>query len=161
MSGINKVKEKAKLSIDDMYEDLHAEKPKIEAGKAPEQLTGKPATHLNGSEESHRAIVPQYEASKSTQNHIDQMEINQESYKDEPVNAQTEMISITKQRQKEPTFKMTFNLSPNIYRDFNLLYATRLLEGRKSEKSEMICEAIQLLLKNENEKHLNRKHPLA
>jgi hypothetical protein len=44
---------------------------------------------------------------------------------------------------------MTFNLTEDIYKAFNDLYAHRILQGRKTEKSELICEAIQLLLKLE------------
>jgi len=55
------------------------------------------------------------------------------------------------QSQKIPTYKMTFNLTEDIYKAFNDLYANRMLQGRKTEKSEMICEAIQWLIKMEDE----------
>ena len=49
--------------------------------------------------------------------------------------------------QKIPTYKMTFNMREDIYKAFNDLYANLILQGRQTEKSELICEAIQLLLK--------------
>ena len=53
--------------------------------------------------------------------------------------------------QKVPTCKMTFNLTEDIYKAFNDLYAQRMLKGRKTEKSELICEAIQWLIKMEGD----------
>ena len=44
---------------------------------------------------------------------------------------------------------MTFNLTEETYKAFNDLYANRMLQGRKTEKSELICEAIQWLIKME------------
>ena len=64
----------------------------------------------------------------------------------------TSLFSSSKQQiQKVPTYKMTFNLNEDIYKAFNDLYANRMLQGRKTEKSEMICEAIQWLIKMEEE----------
>ena len=53
------------------------------------------------------------------------------------------------QSPKAPTYKMTFNLTEDVYKSFNDLYAHRMLQGRKTEKSEMICEAIEWLIKME------------
>ncbi len=45
--------------------------------------------------------------------------------------------------------KMTFYMTPEHYKAFNDIYATRLLRGRRTEKSALICEAIELLLAKE------------
>lgn len=46
--------------------------------------------------------------------------------------------------------KMTLYLTEEMYKAFNDIYANRMLEGRKTEKSALICEAVELLRKHEN-----------
>ena len=53
------------------------------------------------------------------------------------------------QSTKTPSYKMTFNLTEESYKAFNDLYAKRMLLGRKTEKSEMMSEAIYLLVNAE------------
>lgn len=51
--------------------------------------------------------------------------------------------------------KMTLNVTEDVYKAFTDIYATRLLQGRATEKSALICEAITLLYakeKNEGNK---------
>lgn len=71
----------------------------------------------------------------------------------EPQPSRQPTIFSTKQskNQRIPTCKMTFNLREDIYKAFNDLYAHRILQGRTTEKSEMICEAIQLLIDMEKQ----------
>jgi hypothetical protein len=45
--------------------------------------------------------------------------------------------------------KMTFYLSQELYDAFHEVYAKRMLQGRKTEKSMLLCEAIELLYRNE------------
>ena len=47
--------------------------------------------------------------------------------------------------------KMTLYLTEEMYKAFNDIYAKRMLEGKKTEKSALICEAVELLRKHENE----------
>jgi hypothetical protein len=47
--------------------------------------------------------------------------------------------------------KMTLYLTEEMYKAFNDIYAKRMLEGRKTEKSALICEAVELLRKHENQ----------
>ena len=63
--------------------------------------------------------------------------------------SQPNSLSKPSKNQRIPTCKMTFNLREDIHKAFNDLYANRILQGRASEKSEMICEAIQLLINKE------------
>ena len=63
---------------------------------------------------------------------------------------QNESHTKQSQPQKAQTYKMTFNLTEDIYKSFNDLYANRMLQGRKTEKSELIIEAIQCLINKEN-----------
>ena len=66
---------------------------------------------------------------------------------------QPTILSKPSKNQRIPTCKMTFNLREDIHKAFNDLYANRILQGRATEKSEMICEAIQLLINMEEEQN--------
>ena len=59
--------------------------------------------------------------------------------------------TVNQSNEKLRPCKMTFNLSEELYKAFNDLYAIRILQGKKTEKSEMLCEAIKLLLKAEEQ----------
>lgn len=148
MSGINEIKRKAKLSIDEMYD-----KPTVgiienqETEKPENQQPGKPEIHSNENSspmqiqeeislENHKNV--RFSTEQSEKNEINPMHQTIQQATIFPKNLQT--------TQKIPTYKMTFNLSEKAYKTFNDLYAKRMLMGRKTEKSEMICEAIQWLL---------------
>lgn len=60
-----------------------------------------------------------------------------------------ELNSHRKQATFSPTFKMTFTLNERDYKSFNDIYAKRIIQGRKTDKSHLISEAIQLLEKME------------
>lgn len=45
--------------------------------------------------------------------------------------------------------KMTLYLTEEMYKAFNDIYARRIIDGRKTQKSELICEAIALLCKED------------
>ena len=170
MSGIKNLKAKSKIQLDEMFDPKPVGKPEIqkdgkeeikqptqmdiqqvinplnqlinkpdvqptsllaakEAPPLPPQFAGQPTTQPTGKLETHLGVNPEGQMSRHTP------------------------IFPTKQpqNQKIPTYKMTFNLSEDIYKAFNDLYAHRMLRGRKTEKSEMICEAIQWLIKMEEE----------
>lgn len=46
--------------------------------------------------------------------------------------------------------KITFNTSERLLDAFNDLYATRIIEKRKTDKSALLNEALELLLEKEN-----------
>ena len=103
--------------------------------------TGNPASHKTKQAVVHTTI----QQTENLERHLD-------AKQEYPMNRQAVIFPTSKQQtQKVPTYKMTFNLTEDIYKAFNDLYANRMLQGRKTEKSEMICEAIQWLIKMEEE----------
>lgn len=54
--------------------------------------------------------------------------------------------------KRNMNFKMTFNVNEDTFLAFNEIYAKRMLEGNKTEKSVMICEAIKMYYEYEIEK---------
>ena len=162
MSGISEIKKKAKLSIDEMYDNQAVGKlDNQKDGKPESKQTNQPASQLENKPDSQPAGSPSFqEISQSLNNKAGHTTIQQngklETHPDvrqEPQTTRpTTIFPTTKQQtQKIPTYKMTFNLTEDIYKAFNDLYANRMLQGRKTEKSEMICEAIQWLIKMEDE----------
>ncbi|WP_042279758.1 hypothetical protein [Candidatus Protochlamydia sp. R18] len=162
MSGISEIKKKTKLSIDEMYDNESVgEMGKHKNGKMESKPSIQPAEHLSNNPDFHFTSNSFIQQSRKTVMHkTGQANIHQngklESHSDirqgSRIAGQTNAFPTAKQQtQKSPTYKMTFNLTEDIYKAFNDLYATRMLKGRKTEKSEMICEAIQWLIKMEEE----------
>ena len=160
MSGISDIKKKAKLSLDEMYDSQPVGKldtqndgkpdvketshPEKQFGNIPDsQPPGNPSAHESIQPISHKSILPAIRQGEG-------MENNPDFRQDAQLARQTTIFNTRPQEQKIPTYKMTFNLTEDIYKSFNDLYAHRMLQGRKTEKSEMICEAIQWLIKMEN-----------
>ena len=161
MSGISDIKKKAKLSLDEMYDSqpvgkLDSQKdgipdikqtiqPAIHIGNFPDvHPSGNPSVHEPIQPISHKTALPAIHQAGSLEN-------NPDLRQDTQLARQTTIFPNTRQQtHKIPTYKMTFNLTEDIYKSFNDLYAHRMLQGRKTEKSEMICEAIQWLIKMEN-----------
>lgn len=139
-AGISEIKKKAKLSLDEMYDD-------IPVGVLDNQKENKPEKQLSNNpaiQHSNSPIQVQADEPQKTQPDLEQ--ISHSSH------ASASLFTSSKQPlQKIPTYKMTFNLSEGVYKAFNNLYANRMIQGRKTEKSEMICEAIQWLIKMEEE----------
>lgn len=162
MSGISEIKKKAKLSIDEMYDNQPVGKlDNQKDGKPESKQTIQPEVQLENKPDSHPAGSPSFqEISQSLNNKAGhttiqqngKLETNSDVKQETQTTRQTTIFPTTKQQiQKIPTYKMTFNLTEDIYKAFNDLYANRMLQGRKTEKSEMICEAIQWLIKMEEE----------
>jgi hypothetical protein len=162
MSGINEIKKKAKLSIDEMYDTQSVGKmDNQEEGKPENKQTTHPDTQKENNQDDQPSRKPLVQKTdqpaihKSTQKTINpsgQPEIHLDRKQDFQSIRQSSQFPTSKQQtQKIPTYKMTFNLTEDIYKAFNDLYANRMLQGRKTEKSEMICEAIQWLIKMEDE----------
>lgn len=136
-SGIEEIKIKTKLSLDEMYDN---------------QLDGNPDIQINGNIEKKTTIHPSVQQELKPAEHSKNqspMQVN------EKMSVEDKKYFHSQITPKEPTYKMTFNLSPEIFKGFNDIYAKRLLNGRKTEKSELICEAIRLLIQTENENFPN------
>ena len=162
MSGISEIKKKAKLSIDEMYDNQAVGKlDNQKDGKPESKQTNQPEVQVENKPDSQPAGSPSFqEISQSLNNKAGHTTIHQNGkmesqpdVKPEPQPARQPTILSSKQskNQKIPTCKMTFNLREDIHKAFNDLYANRILQGRATEKSEMICEAIQLLITMEEE----------
>lgn len=162
MSGIDEIKKKAKMSIDEMYDNqpvgkLDSQKDgKLEIKQTTQeaaQIEIKTDSHLAGNPSSQESIQPiSLKASQTTINQSGSLETNPDLKQETQITRQTVRFLTTKQQtQKIPTCKMTFTLTEDIYTAFNDLYANRMLQGRKTEKSDMICEAIQWLIKMEDD----------
>ncbi len=162
MSGISEIKKKAKLSIDEMYDNQSVGKMDNQKdGKPESKQTIQPEVQLENKPDSQPVGSPSFqEISQSLNNKAGhttiqqngKLETNPDVKQETQTTRPTTIFPTTKQQtQKIPTYKMTFNLTEDIYKAFNDLYANRMLQGRKTEKSEMICEAIQWLIKMEDE----------
>lgn len=151
MSGISEIKKKAKLSMDEMY-DVQP------VGK----LDNQEETSMNIQQSGHSVVpnnrkqdIPQAINSFNQEltNSIEMQDHNFDNKQKLLSNKQRTTVPIAQySNQKIYPYKMTFCLTENTYRAFNDLYAQRMLQGRKTEKSEMFSEAIQLLLQNEESK---------
>jgi ABC-type Zn2+ transport system substrate-binding protein/surface adhesin len=152
MSGIDKIKHKAKLSLDEMFDNqsvgLMENQEVVNPGN---KQHGQPANHMIRQQDNHTLNQTNRQTDDQqngkVDNHFYLKPDNQTNIQSFPIKKQ--------QTQKEATYKMTFNLREEIYKSFNDLYAQRMLQGRKTEKSEMICEAIQWLIKMDKEQEYN------
>lgn len=126
--GISEIKKKTKLAMDEMYESQPV-------GQTDKQLSGLPEIKPTIQETIQPEIKPSITDQKESYNKNEKFE-NFHS----------------RQQTKEPTFKMTFNLPKEFYKAFNDIYAQRIINGCKTEKSELICEAIHLLAQVEKGK---------
>lgn len=158
MSGIDGMKKKVKLSIDEMYDDKAV-------GQLDNQKDGnteinqniQPAIQYENKLDNQTARNPTYQESiqptnhqaGQTSNHPQESSQKYGSLQSEPGIRQMIVLGGRQQTPKVQTYKMTFNLSEDIYKAFNHLYAQRMIEGRKTEKSELICEAITWLIEME------------
>lgn len=116
MSGIDAIKKRTKLSLDEMYDSQPV-------GRLDTQKATKPTTFQSikpaAQQPAKPAAAPSYPPMKPQQS------------------------------SKLASYKMTFNLSEKAFKTFNDLYAKRMLKGCKTEKSDLICEAIEWLAKME------------
>lgn len=152
MSGINEIKRKAKLSMDEMYDNQLVGKTEKKQTIKPEtqkknKLDSQPSNNIS-SKEVVRSI--RHVDGKTTINQSENTETNPDTKQESQKMGQISIFLTQKQQTpKLPTYKMTFNLTADIYKAFNDLYANRILQGRKTEKSELISEAIQWLIQME------------
>jgi hypothetical protein len=161
MSGINEIKKKAKLSIEEMYDnqsvgkmEKHEEifkrnqKTKQEGNKPESKTKPQKTLQQNNQSEIHIGKMNSFIDSENAENLT--------KYRNEyQTTSCSPLISTPKQQApKLPTYKMTFTLTEEIYKAFNDLYAKRILQGRKTDKSELICEAIEWLIKIEENQNI-------
>lgn len=154
MSGINDVKKKAKLSIDEMYDNqpvgnLDNQKEMKKETQQTIQPENNPDFQSDGNPYFHT------ENNKNVQKTFHQNGNMGNGIQENNTSTRSPLFLAKQQTQKTSTYKMTFNLTEDIYKAFNDLYANRMLQGRKTEKSELICEAIQWLIKIEEEQNNN------
>jgi len=179
MSAINELKEKSKkqlqvnekrkMGLSEMFGDQSVGKPANQQdgnpeNKQPSDMDNHQAINiihqmasLTDSQElsnhpSQQTIFPREQLAGHTTIHpVGKMDTQMDVKPETKLVRQPTILSKQSKNQKIPTFKMTFNLREDIHKAFNDLYANRILQGRATEKSEMICEAIQLLLTMEEE----------
>ncbi|MGH2612591.1 MAG: hypothetical protein ACRDFB_06025 [Rhabdochlamydiaceae bacterium] len=181
MSGINALKEKSKkhlethekhkMGLGEIFEDQTVGKPDNQKDGKPEvkqtnQLDIQKSTNPVSQTATHPEVQPssqtlsQQTISPTPHLHgqpathpVGKMEIQPDVNPDSQTSRQPTIFS-TKQpkNQKVPTTKMTVNLREDIHKAFNDLYAHRILRGEAPEKSEMICEAIEWLIKMEEKR---------
>lgn len=167
------VNEKRKMGLGEMFGDQAVGKPDTQQDGNPEskqtsqmdshqtmnpvsQSASNPEGQTPATPSFQQAIFPSPQPAGHTAIHppvhpVGKMEA-QVDVKPEPQPArQPTILSKQSKNQRIPTCKMTFNLREDIHKAFNDLYANRILQGRATEKSEMICEAIQLLINMEEE----------
>jgi hypothetical protein len=158
MSGIDAIKRKTKMSLDELYEEQPSRKLDVQNSKEPAiQQVDQPELPQEYSQP-----VPQL-CDPAPQNIIQPLGVMEDntqivrqdallnSNQGSQMNQQTQQYIVAKRPPaKIVTYKMTFALPEDMYQAFNDLYARRMLEGRKTNKSEMICEAIQWLVQNEH-----------
>lgn len=162
MSGIKNLKEKSKIQLDEMFDNKQVGKPEIqkngkeESKQNPHLDTQQLMNPINKPEDSSFIKAPPLSSIQFS----NQM-APQPAEKTQPApNLKSDVSRLRPSvmfsnksipNQKNPTYKMTFMLTEDIYKAFNDLYAHRMLQGRKTDKSDMICEAIQWLIKMEEE----------
>jgi hypothetical protein len=157
MSGINELKNKTKISLDEMYEDQASEKQNVQKDKSTTQQSSK-TTKKSLKNENMELINTPLQKKEIAPTHPktelkhDFSAVNPNIPLDSHFlpNQESRFPSSKQQPYKLPTYKMTFTLSESIYKAFNDLYAKRMLQGRKTEKTELICEAIKWLIKMED-----------
>jgi hypothetical protein len=173
MSGIDemKVKIKKKMTLDDLpvpsqkknsQESIAVHSAVNTAAHLDEQQLNT-AKQLPVSIDVHQDVQQDVQYSVNTavqyaetakQNSVNtEKQQNADLYSNRPTHNTTN-YSNTVIQQAKTTYgrKVTLYLTEELYKAFNDIYAQRMLEGRKTEKSALICEAIELLWQNENKR---------
>jgi len=160
MSGINEIKKKTKLTLDEMYgnqsvgnlnsqEEIKQDNKQFNKtafhGDARQEPLKNEAIldHASDYVDTHKAGNMDIHPSSPVEAHLSYKQDFQEKR-----NNAAETI-VKQQQTKAITYKMTFSLTEEAHKAFNDLYALRMINGRKTEKSVLICEAIDLLTRME------------
>ncbi len=126
MSGVDKIKAKAKLSLDEMFDNTESGLPEIRKSVQPDTRT-----------EVRRDGQPEVQLDNQTEVRLD----GRTNYR---------FPNRKDGRNKEKMdCKMTFNVNQDTFDAFNEIYKKRLIEGNDTNKAVLICEAIQLLYEKE------------
>lgn len=168
MSGIKNIKEKSKIQLDEMFDSKSVGKPDIQKDGNPEikqttqpdvQQPINPVIHTAAHPEVRPSTPPSFQqaaipvphpAGHTAVHPVGIMGVQEDVRPEFQPPRQTSIFSAKQSKnQKIQTYKMTFNIREDIHKAFHDLYANRILQGRATEKSEMICEAIQLLISME------------
>jgi hypothetical protein len=130
MSGIEKMSEKIKrkMTLDDL--------PSPELTKSSVEIK----SHRNEPIESHQS---------TTMNEFSAKDVTQTYISNDQVASVQQYSKPAKQGKVSYGKKVTLYLTEDHFKIFNDIYAQRMLDGRKTDKSTLICEAIGLLKQNE------------
>lgn len=146
MSGIDKMKDKIKKKM--TLDDLPSPSPAIEREKNSEiniaVHTAAQPDHVSDPDTNRLQALLEQAAESPLPSITAQPEVQQYSYTEVQQNRTSTMP------QNEVYYKkVTLYLTPELHKAFNDIYAQRMLQGRKTEKSSLICEAVELLRKKE------------
>lgn len=154
MSGIENMKLKAKLSIDEMHETKSVGKPESQQDGHP---AIQPSSHLTNHLANQQSIPqilmdPHVTETKAVRRNEKSASLAPKDL-DNQQNGQTGNFSKKQQSttytpqnsQNSPDlrYKMTFTLSEKMHKAFNHLHAKRTLNGCPIEKSNLMCEIIE------------------
>lgn len=162
------VNEKKKMELSEMIGDQMVGKPESQQDSKPEiqqtaqpdvQQSINPVIHTAAHPEIQPSVPPSFQQAAIPSPHpaghtavhpVGKMGLQEDVRPEFQPPRQTSIFSAKQSKnQKIQTYKMTFNIREDIHKAFHDLYANRILQGRATEKSEMICEAIQLLISME------------
>lgn len=139
MSGIDNIKKKSKISLEEMFDNQQVVKTEIQENGNPEiRENVKTELSKNGNPD-----VREYGNTEKQEyrKKIDKMERNETYHFPSLKNGKT---------KEKMDCKLTFNVNEDTFKAFNEVYAKRILEGKKTDKSVLICEAIKLLFERES-----------
>lgn len=86
---------------------------------------------------------------KKTKISMDEMYSCTAESKSVSTTSNTAVHTVIQQKEESYSKKVTLYLKPRLYKAFNDIYAKRMIEDRKTDKSALICEAIELLIEKE------------
>jgi hypothetical protein len=154
MSGIEKMKNKIKNKM--TIEDLPSPTKKNDKGTHAVHT----AVQEDVSTTVNKAEKEEQKAKEPTKSPFHQMQDNNVAQNvtyiqpnvQQNVSAANYQTQYRTAKNEIQTKKVTLYLTEEMYIAFNEIYARRILEGRKTDKSGLINEAVALLLKSENER---------
>jgi hypothetical protein len=171
MSGINKMMDKMKqkkMTLDDLpsptMENRESQKDTVHTDERKSVHTAVQEAVSTAKRETQQAVnaanVTYGEA--AGRNHLgNSNEQEAEGVKTEIQNCRNTSIqqygiSVNTARQQDrPMKKVTYYLTEEMHKAFEDVYARRIIEGRKTDKSTLISEAVELLHKSELARYNN------
>lgn len=92
--------------------------------------------------------LPETQNTRNTEQQKDQLPESKNSVETEKQNSVKGVLPETQNTRKK--VKATFYISEESWEDFNAIYGNRILNKRKTDKGELVMEAIELLKQKEN-----------